>query len=69
MYCSLILEEVIRESEDRRQPLYIAFIDVKAAFDVVSHDSLLRKLFHIGVDSKEWSLIHSLHGGAESVVK
>lgn len=68
-YCSLILEEVIRESKDQKQPLYIAFLDVKAAFDVVSHASLLRKLFHIGVDNTEWSLINSLHTGAQSVVK
>ena len=69
MNCSLILEEVIRESKDLKQPLYIAFFDVKVAFDVVSHESLLRKLFHIRVEGKEWSLIHSLHKGAESVVK
>ena len=69
MNCSLILEVVIRESKDLRQPLYIAFLDVKAAFDVVAHDSLLRKLFHIEVDGKEWSLIHTLHSCAESVVK
>ncbi|MCG7868271.1 MAG: reverse transcriptase family protein, partial [Candidatus Thiodiazotropha taylori] len=61
MNCSLILEEVIRETKDLRKPLYIAFLDVKAAFDVVSHASLLRKLFHIGIDGQEWSLIHSMH--------
>ena len=69
MYCSLILEEIIRESRDQKQPLYIAFLDVKAAFDVVSHASLLRKLFHVGIDGTEWSLINSLHTGAQSVVK
>ena len=69
MNCSLIIEEVIRESKDFKQPLYIAFLGVKAAFGVVSHKSLLRKLFHIGVEGKEWSLIHSLLKGNESVVK
>ncbi|MCG8047714.1 MAG: reverse transcriptase domain-containing protein, partial [Candidatus Thiodiazotropha endolucinida] len=69
MNCSLILEEVIREAKDLKEPLYIAFLDVKAAFDVVSHASLLRKLFHIGIEGPEWSLIHSMHVGAESVVK
>ena len=69
MNCSLLLEEIVRESKDQKQPLYMAFLDVKAAFDVVSHESLLRKLFHIGVDGQEWTLIHSLHKGAESVVK
>ena len=69
MNCSLILEEVIREYKDQRKPLYIAFLDVKSAFDVVSHDSLLRKLFHIGVEGTNWTLIHSLHQGAKSVIK
>ena len=44
---SLILEEVIREHKDKRLPLYIAFLDAKSAFDVVCHNSLMRKLFHI----------------------
>ena len=36
MNCSLILEEAIREQRDRRQPLYIAFLDAKSALDVVN---------------------------------
>ena len=69
MNCSLILEEVVREYKDTRQPLFVAFLDAKSAFDVVSHSSLLRKLFHLGIGGAEWSLVHSLHEGAESVVK
>ena len=69
MNCSLIVEETIREYKDLRKPVYIAFLDAKSAFDVVSHDSLLRKLFHAGVEGVSWSLIHSLHAEAESVVK
>ena len=69
MNCSLILEEVTREYKDQRKPLYAAFLDVKSAFDVVSHDSLMRKLFHIGVEGKTWTLLHSMHHGAESVIK
>lgn len=69
MNFSHILEEVIREHKDRRLPLYIAFLDAKSAFDVVSHNSLMRKLFHLGLEGVEWSLVHSLHDGAESVIK
>ena len=36
---------------------------------MVSHDSLLRKLFHAGVEGVSCSLVHSLHAEAESVVK
>ena len=49
--------------------MFAAFLDVKSAFDVVPHDSLLRRLFHAGVNGRIWSLIHSLHSSAESVVK
>ena len=69
MNCFLIVEETIREYKDLRKPVYIAFLDAKSAFDVVSHDSPLRKLFHAGVEGVSWSLVHSLHAEAESVVK
>ena len=48
---------------------YIAFLDIKSAFDVVSHASLLRKLYDIGIEGQCWSLIHQLHQGARSSVK
>ena len=69
MNCSLILEEAIREQRDKRKPLYIAFLDAKSAFDVVNHDSLLRKLYHIGIDGATWLLIQSLHDGGTTAVK
>ena len=69
MNCSLSLEEVIREYRDLRKPLYLAFLDAKSAFDVVFHESLLRKLFHIGIEGNTWTLIQSLHQDAESVIK
>ena len=69
MNCSLIIEETIREHKDLKKPLYLAFLDAKSAFDVVSHESLLRKLFHAGIEGVTWSLIHSLHQEAESMVK
>ena len=47
----------------------MAFLDVKSAFVVVLHERLLRKLFHIGVEGATWTLFHSLHQDAESVIK
>ena len=63
------MEEVIRDRKDKGQSLYAAFLDVKSAFDVVPHASLLRRLYHTGIEGKTWSLIHSLHDDTESVVK
>ena len=69
MNCSLILEESIRENKDNNLPTYIAFLDAKSAFDVVNHASLMRKLFHMGVDGQAWNLIDSIHTRAETMVK
>ena len=69
MNCSLILEEYIRENRDLKKDSFIAFLDAKAAFDVVNHPSLMRKLFHIGVEGVTWNLIHSLHKKAQTVVR
>ena len=70
MNCSLILEESIRENRDNRNlPTYVAFLDAKSAFDVVNHSSLLRKLFHMGIEGQVWNLIDSLHTNAETMVK
>ena len=69
MNCSLILEESIRENKDNNLPTYIAFLDAKSAFDGVNHASLMRKLFHMGVDGQAWNLIDSIHTRAETMVK
>ena len=69
MNWSLIIEESLCEQRDRRQPLYIAFLDAKSAFDVVNHDILMRKLYHMGVEGTPWLLIRSLHEGSATTVK
>ena len=69
MNCSLILEEYIRENRYLKKDSYIAFLDAKAAFDVVNHSSVMRKLFHIGLKGVTWNLIHSLHKEAQAVVR
>ena len=40
MNCTLILEEFLRECKDLNKTAYVAFLDAKTAFDVMSHDSL-----------------------------
>ena len=69
MNCSLILEEYIRNNKDLKEPTYIAFLDAKSAFDVVNHNSLLRKVYHLGIDGAHWNLITSLHTNAQTVIK
>jgi hypothetical protein len=44
MSAALILHEKMLEAKENRQQCFVAFLDAKAAFDVVPHASLLRKL-------------------------
>ena len=37
MNCALLVKEFYRLNKDRNKPTYIAFMDVKSAFDVVVH--------------------------------
>ena len=57
----LISEAFIRGRRDMGAPAYITFLDAKAAFEVVAHQSLMLKLFKIGVECNLWTLINSLH--------
>ena len=47
---ALLLTEAIAESKHTKQPLFVTLLDVKTAFDVVWHDSLLRKLHGDGIN-------------------
>jgi hypothetical protein len=65
----LIMHETIMDAKSRKKTRYIAFLDAKSAFDVVSYESLLRKLFLSGVQGPVWSIIADTFEGANSVVK
>ena len=69
MNAGLIIEEFLRESKYNNLTARLILLDAKLAFDVVDHDHMLRRLFHIGVQDKQWTLISSLRRDALSVVK
>ena len=66
---ALILEEIVKECKDSGESVHFIFFDAKSAFDVVDHKHLMRRLYHIGVQDKHWSLISSMHQQATNVVK
>lgn len=69
MNCALLVEEFYRNNKDLKKPTYIAFMDVKSAFDVVVHPNLMRKLYNSGVTGHEWLVIESLHRDSLTSVK
>jgi len=60
------LQEKCRE---QNQPLYLAFIDLTKAFDLVSRDGLFRMLDLIGCPPKLLSIVRSFHDGMMSTVQ
>ncbi len=66
---SLIITEAVAEAKGSKQQLYIASLDARKAFDVVSQPLLLSKLFHSQLDKTLWSLIDNMYTGSEECVR
>ena len=45
----MVLSECINDSNYQKKPLFIAALNVQKAFDVLSHSSLLRKMYLDGI--------------------
>ena len=69
LFCALIIEEFIRETTGKKGTSYTAYLDAKTAFDVVYHNSLLRKLYHMGIGGGLWTILQSFYENAGSMVK
>ena len=69
LHAALIVEEVTRDTRDKGLTCDLIFLDAKSAFDVVNHEHLLRRLYHLGVADLHWKLIESLHSDSSSIVK
>ena len=66
---SLLVQLAISDAQTQRKPLYIAYLDAKAAFDVVWVKSLLRRLHTAGLHGPLWKMFQTLHEDATSKVK
>ena len=66
---ALMVEECINEAKDNKQTIALATLDAEKAFDVVWHNGLLRKLFHLDIPASAWNMIQFLQTKAVSRVK
>jgi len=63
------MEESRRKANDMDEQLIIIMLDAKSAFDVVVHNNIMRRLYHLGIQDKHWTLIQNLHSNATTSVK
>ena len=66
---ALIVSEAQNESKDIGEPLKLVTLDACKAFDVVWQDSLLRKMYNVGIQEEVWECLSNLYDGATSSVK
>jgi hypothetical protein len=68
-HVAVIITELIAESKDENSPLVIGFLDAQKAFDVLGHDSVIRKLYLAGIVGEKWNIIDEWYKDLISCVK
>ena len=63
------LRQIQEKCREQQMPLYVAFIDLTKAFDLVSRDGLFKILPKIGCPPKLQSMIESFHTGMKGTVQ
>ena len=63
------LRQLQEKCREQHMPLYIAFIDLTKAFDLVSRDGLFKVLPKIGFPPKLQSMIESFHNDTKETVQ
>ena len=68
LHSAFILQEVNLSIQEKKKKAYVAFLDVKKAFDTVWHEGLLFKLCQFGFPRYIWIIIHNWYRGSSSAV-
>jgi hypothetical protein len=63
------LRSIMHKCHRYNQPLYLAFVDLRKAYDSIPRDALWRVLSVYGVDKKVVDLLADLHTGTQAAVK
>ncbi|KAL7879699.1 hypothetical protein SRHO_G00019530 [Serrasalmus rhombeus] len=63
------LRQLQEKYREQQKPLYIAFLDLTKAFDLVSRDRLFNILLKIGCPQKLYSMIRSYHDSIKATIQ
>ena len=68
LHTSFIFQEAVASLRDKKKKAFVAFIDVKKAFDTVWHPGLMMKLHNKKLQPYLWHLIQSWYSSMSSSV-
>ena len=63
-----VLAEMVQRQKLRKKPWYLAFLDIKRAYDVVWREGLWERLWQCGIRGKMWRVIQRLYQKTTSCV-
>ena len=63
------LRQMQEKCREQNQPLFIAFIDLTKAYDLVSRESMFRALKKIDRPPTLLSIVESFHTGMKGIIK
>lgn len=66
---TFVLSQILQRARLEGRDLFVAFVDLKKAFDSVSRPLLWAKLRALGAQGRLFDLIRSIYGSLESVVR
>ena len=69
LHTAFILQETIQHLREHGKKAFVAFLDVKKAFDTVWHEGLLVKLHRKGIHGHFWHLIQAWYAHSTAAVK
>lgn len=64
----LVLTETLEMCRSERRPAFVAFLDVRKAYDTVWHEGLFHKLWSFNIRGKFWRLFRTWYERMESCV-
>lgn len=64
-----LYSEFINESKECKDPVYVVTLDGQRAFETVSSNSLMRKMFCTGIPFDLWEILHHLYTNVTTRVK
>ena len=69
MNAIFVLRMLCERSIEHQQDVFLCFIDYQKAFDKVRHSQLLTILKQIGIDGKDFRIIHNLYYEQKATIK